>query len=114
MEEVFALGLSYGLKDREILPETIQLRQKFMDTECSVYSRKGKYIEVDIIAEDGKLIVFEVKATAVGTDVDTFSDKVKLIQHQNPDKQVEGILISPGATDEIKEWCAEYNIELLD
>ena len=114
LEELFALGLSYGLKNREILPETIQLQQEFMDKDCLVYSKKWKSIEVDIIAENGKLTIFEVKATAVETDIDTFAKKVELIQRQNPDKQVQGILISPGAKDKIKECCAEYEIELID
>ncbi|OAD21203.1 protein containing DUF1626 [Candidatus Thiomargarita nelsonii] len=114
LEQLFALGLSYGLKNREVLPETIQLRQQFEDTEGLIYLRKGKFIEVDIIAENGQLTVFEVKASAVGTDVAQFARKVKLLQLQNPDKQVQGIFISPGARDEVKQCCAEYEIELLD
>ncbi|OAD23173.1 protein containing DUF1626 [Candidatus Thiomargarita nelsonii] len=114
LEQLFALGLSYGLKNRDVLPETIQLRQQFEDTEGLVYLRKGKFIEVDIIAENGQLTVFEVKASAVGTDVDQFVRKVKLIQLQNPDKQVQGIFISPGAKEEVKQCCTEYEIELLD
>ncbi|TGO02423.1 hypothetical protein PN36_25505 [Candidatus Thiomargarita nelsonii] len=114
LEQLFALGLSYGLKNREVLPETIQLRQQFEDTEGLVYLRKGKFIEVDIIAKNGQLTVFEVKASAVETDVAQFARKVKLVELQNSDKQVQGIFISPGARDEVKQCCAEYEIELLD
>ncbi|RKZ78376.1 MAG: hypothetical protein DRR19_26515, partial [Candidatus Parabeggiatoa sp. nov. 1] len=90
LEELFALGLSYGLKTPDIKPETIQLRQLFVDTEGSIL-RKGKYVEIDLIAENGKFTVFEVKTTAVTTDVSTFARKVQLVQRQNPDKQVEGV-----------------------
>jgi hypothetical protein len=114
LEQLFALGLSYGLKNRDILPETIQLRQQFEDTEGLVYLRKGKFIEVDIIAENGKLTVFEVKSSAVAMDVDQFARKIKLIQLQNSDKQIQGIFISPGAKEEVKQCCMEYEIELLD
>jgi len=114
LEQLFALGLSYGLKDRDILPETIQLRQQFVDTDGLIYLRKGKYIEIDLIAENGKLTVFEVKASAVETDVAIFARKVKLIQLQNPDKSVHGIFISPGASDDVKQCCTEYDLELLD
>jgi len=114
LEQLFALGLSYGLKNRDVLPETIQLRQQFEDTEGLIYLRKGKFLEVDIIAENSQFTVFEVKASAVGTDVAQFARKVKLVQLQNPDKQVQGIFISPGARDEVKQCCAEYEIELLD
>ncbi len=114
LEQLFALGLNYALKNRDIKPESIQLRQQFIDVEGLVYLKKGKYIEVDIIAENGKFTVFEVKASAVAADVDIFARKVELIQRQNSDKQVLGIFISPGAKDEVKECCKEYNVELLD
>ncbi|MDM8562772.1 TMEM43 family protein [Candidatus Marithioploca araucensis] len=114
LEEVFATVLSYGLKNPDIKPESIQLRQQFIDTEGLVFPKKGKFIEVDIIAENGKMTVFEVKATATIDDVDIFSMKVKLIQLQNPDKQVHGIIISPWASEEVKQCCTEYDLELLD
>jgi len=114
LEEVFASVLSYGLNHPDIKPESIQLRQKFMDTEGLVYLKKGKHIEVDIIAENGKLTVFEVKATTTTGNVDEFARKVKLIELQNPDKKVCGIIISPWASEEVKQCCAEYDLELLD
>jgi hypothetical protein len=114
LEEVFASALSYGLKNPDIKPESIQLRQKFVDTEGIVFLRKGKHIEVDIIAENGKLTVFEVKATPTIGDVDIFAMKVKLIQLQNPDQQVHGIIISPWANEEVKQCCTEYDLALLD
>ncbi len=114
LKQLFAHDLNHCLKNREVKPETIQLRQKFLDTECLIYLKKGRYIEADIIAEDGKLTVFEVKTSAVGTDVATLARKVKLIQIQNPDKQVQGIFISLGAKDEVKQCCQEYDLELID
>jgi len=114
LEEVFASVLSYGLNNPDIKPESIQLRQKFVDTEGLVYLRKGKYIEVDIIAENSKFTVFEVKATVTIGNVDEFARKVKLIQLQNPNKKVRGIIISPWASEEVKQCCAEYGLELLD
>jgi hypothetical protein len=110
LEEVFATVLSYGLKNPDIKPESIQLRQQFIDTEGLVFPKKGKFIEVDIIAENGKMTVFEVKATATIDDVEIFFMKVKLIQLQNPDKQVHGIIISPWASEEVKQCCTEYDI----
>jgi hypothetical protein len=112
-EQLFALGLRYGLKRSDIKPETIQLRCQFMDEEGIVFPKKGKFIEVDIMAEDGKLSVFEVKITAVDTDVMTFARKVQLIQHQTPDKQVSGIFISPEASEAVKQCCAEYDLTFV-
>jgi len=114
LEEVFAHVLSYGLKNPDLKPESIQLRQQFVDTEGLVYLRKGKFIEVDIIIENGKFTVFEVKATVTVGNVDEFARKVKLIELQNPDKQVRGIIISPWADEEVKQCCIEYDLELLD
>ena len=112
-EQLFALGLSYGLKRTDIKPQTIQLRQMFMDDDGIVFPKKGKYIEVDILAENGQLSVFEVKITAVETDVVTFARKVQLVQHQNPEKPVSGIFISPNAGEEIKQCCAEYDLAFI-
>jgi len=112
-EQLFALGLRYGLKRSDIKPETIQLRCQFVDTEGIVFPKKGKFIEVDIMAEDGKLSVFEVKTTAVDTDVMTFARKVQLIQHQTPDKQVSGIFISPEASEAVKQCCTEYDLTFV-
>jgi len=82
----------------------------FEDKEGIVYPNKGKYIEVDILAENGNFAVFEVKITAIDTDVVTFARKIQLIQHQVPDKQVSGIFIAPNAGEEIAQCCNEYNL----
>jgi len=112
-KELFALGLSYGLKRSDIKPEMVQLGQRFMDEECIIFLKKGKYIEVDILAEDGKLEVFEIKTRAIETDVITLVRKVQLIQHQNRNKQVSGIFISPGASDLIRQCCVEYDLTFV-
>ena len=51
-EDIFAAGLSYGLKDHDITPDKIQLRQKLVDTDGLVF-KVGYKTEVDIVAEDG-------------------------------------------------------------
>jgi len=112
-EQLFALGLNYGLKRSDIKPESIQLRQIFMDEEGIVFPKKGKFIEVDILGENGKFSVFEVKTTAIDTDVVTFARKVQLIQHQMPDKPVSGIFISPNASEEIEQCCVEYDLMFI-
>ena len=50
-EDIFAAGLSYGLKDHDITPDKIQLRQKLVDTDGLVF-KVGYKTEVDIVAED--------------------------------------------------------------
>jgi hypothetical protein len=112
-EQLFALGLNYGLKRSDIKPESIQLRQIFMDEEGIVFPKKGKFIEVDILGENGNFSVFEVKTTAIDTDVVTFARKVQLIQHQMPDKPVSGIFISPNASEEIEQCCVEYDLMFI-
>ncbi|RKZ88203.1 MAG: hypothetical protein DRR19_12795 [Candidatus Parabeggiatoa sp. nov. 1] len=114
LEEVFASALSYGLNNPDIKPETIRLRQEFRDTEGVVFLRKGKFVEIDLIAEANKLTVFFVAAFAEIAAVEMLARKVKLVELQNPDKKVQGIFISPGAGEEIKQCCTEYGLELLD
>jgi hypothetical protein len=113
LEDLFAIALRYGLKNPNIKPESIRLRQELMDVEGLVF-RKYYGTEIDLIAEDGKLTVFEMKATANIDDVDLFAMKIELVRLQNPDKQVQGILVSPGAGERIKKRCMEFRLELLD
>ncbi len=113
LEDLFAIALQYGLKNPNIKPETIQLRQELMDIEGLIF-RKNDGTEIDLIAENGKLTVFEVKATANIDDVDLFGMKIELVRLQNQDKEVQGILVSPGAGERIKKRCMEFRLELLD
>jgi len=113
LEQTFALGLSYGLKDRDIKPETIQLRQLFVDSEGVVFFKKGKLIEVDLIAENHKLTVFEVKSSPEEADVEHFAKKIKVVQLAHPEKQVQGIFISPGASEAVEQHCQEWGIQFL-
>ena len=113
LEDLFAIALRYGLKNPNIKPESIRLRQELMDVEGQVF-RKYYGTEIDLIAEDGKLTVFELKATASIDDVDLFGMKIELVRLQNPDKQVQGIFVSPGAGERIKKRCMEFGLEFLD
>jgi len=43
-----------------------------------------------------------------------FSWKVELLQLQNPDQKVKGILISWGAGPKVRRRCERYGVTLLD
>lgn len=113
LEDMFAVMLRYGLKNQDIRPENIRLRQRLVDTEGHVF-KAGFETEVDLIAEDGRLTVFEVKATAKPGDVDFLALKAELVAAQNPDKSVDGVFISLAAPPEVRQRCADYGLELLD
>jgi hypothetical protein len=113
MEDLVAVALSYGLKHPDIKPEHIRLRQKLVDTEGRVF-KPGFVTEVDLIAEDSQLTVFEVKTTAKTGDVDVFALKVELVAAQNPDEQVRGVFIMLGAGADVRQRCAHYGLELVD
>jgi len=112
LEDMFAAGLRYGLKDEDITPETIQLRQPLIDEDGLVF-KKGYVTEVDVVAQNGKLIVFEVKATAKLSEVDFFAWKVQLVAAQHPTLQVRGVFICLGARPEVKQRCLENGLDLL-
>ena len=115
LEDVVAAAMRYGLENPDISPESIRLRQNLVDTEGLVFKR-GFKTEVDLIALEDKLMVFkvfEVKATAKVGDVGFFALKVELIAHQNPDKEVQGILITLGASQEVRDSCAEHGLLLV-
>jgi CYTH domain-containing protein len=75
--------------------------------------KKGYVTEVDVVAQNGKLIVFEVKATAKPSEVDLFTWKVQLVTAQHPTLQVRGVFICLGALPEVKQRCLENALELL-
>jgi hypothetical protein len=110
LEDMFAAALQYGLKNPELTAEKIRLRQRLVDTEGRVFPA-GFKTEVDLIAEDGKLTVFEVKSTTRESDVDFFALKVELVAAHNPDKQVHGVFICLAAPEGIRRRCAEHNLE---
>ncbi|EDN65704.1 hypothetical protein BGP_1375 [Beggiatoa sp. PS] len=110
LEQIFAEGLRYGLKNPDIKAESIQLRQIL---EKELLGRLFS-AEVDLIVENHKITVFEIKATARPGDVSVFSLKVDLAKELNPDKQVRGTFISMGASEEVKKRCIECGIELVD
>jgi hypothetical protein len=113
LEEIAAIGLSYGLRNPDIKPENIRLRQKLVDRAGLVYALPME-TEVDIIAQNGRLIAFEVKSTGRGDEVTTFAFKVKLLALQNPDKEVQGIFVALAPTAEVRAQCERYGIELLE
>jgi len=114
LEDLFAIALRYGLKNPDIKPETILLRQELVDVNGEIFLRKGYGTEVDLIAENGQLTVFEVKAHGEMDDVDWFVMKVELLRRQQPTQPVRGVFISPGAGEKMKQRCIEFGVELLD
>ena len=92
LEDAVAAGLRYGLKQPELKAENIRLRQRLVDKEGLVF-KAGFATEVDLIVENGRIALFEVKSNAKESDVDIFALKVELLAAHNPGKDVKGILI---------------------
>jgi archaellum component FlaC len=112
IEEVVAGALRLGLSRSDIEPSSVRMRQKIKDTDGLVL-RPGSEREVDLIAQNSELLVFEVKSNPKLEDVDNFADKVRLIELQNPDKEVKGILIVLGAEQDLRRHCSSQNIMLI-
>jgi hypothetical protein len=112
LEDVVAGAFCYGLKRQDILPEQVKLRQKIVDEQGVVF-RAGKQREYDLIAVGEEIIVFEVKSTAKHDDIDDLSDKVKLIKHLNPGKEVLGVLVMLGAESYHRQLCSERGLTLI-
>jgi hypothetical protein len=112
LEELFALALGYGLDHPDLKPESIRLRQELIDME-GVAFKKGYITEVDLIAENNQLTVFEIKATAKVSDVDFFALKVEVVQAQNLNQVVQGIFISMGANERVRQRCVQRGLKLL-
>jgi hypothetical protein len=112
LENIVAGALRLGLQRPDIAPEHIKLRQKIVDPEGLVF-KAGKQKEVDIVVQNGELLVFEVKSAPDADDVDEFADKVALVRLQNPDKQVSGVFVAVGVQDDVKQRCFERSLRLI-
>ncbi len=112
LEDVVAAALRLGLQNPNIRAEHVRLRQEIVDTDGVIF-RAGRRKEVDIIATDGELLVFEVKSAPKVGEVEYFADKVELVRLQNPDKQVRGILVALGVGEEIRRACRAHGLMLL-
>ena len=112
-EDLVAAALRFGLKTDDIDPENILLRQTITDPDGLVRDRHYRS-EVDIIARNGSMTVFEVKTRRVRPgDVSDFALKVKLLGLQNPGTPVKGLLIVPRAGQQVRDECELYGIELV-
>jgi hypothetical protein len=112
LEDIVAGALRLGLSRPDVDPQNVRLRQKISDPTGLVY-KPGKQKEVDLVVQDGELLVFEVKSAADVDDVDDFADKVELVRLQNPDKLVTGVLVALGAEAEIRQHCARRQVQLI-
>jgi hypothetical protein len=112
LERIVAGALQLGLRRPDIQPEHILLRQKISDPEGLVF-KAGKQKEVDIVAMNGELLVFEVKSAPKPDDVDDFADKVELVRLHNPEKNVQGVFVAVGSEDRIRQICRQRKLLLI-
>ncbi len=111
LEDVVASALRIGLKRPDVRADMIKLRQKIVDREGIVY-KPGQQKEVDLVASNGEYLVFEVKSAAKPGDVDDFAEKVTLLRHIHPEKQVRGVFITLAPEADVQQRCRELGIEL--
>lgn len=113
LENMVAGALRFGLKRQDVSADNVRLRQKLVDGE-GIVGPAGRTYEVDILIDNSSLLVFEVKSAACKVEeVDRFADKVELVRRQQPDKEVEGALISLEPAQTVKARCAEWGIQIL-
>jgi len=112
-EDLVAAALRYGLQEDDIDADTIRLRQPLSDPTGLVF-QGGYKSEIDIIAQNGHITIFEVKTTYVKPgEVAIFAFKRDLFGLQNPGIEVKGLLIVSGANERTQQECDEYDIQLL-
>lgn len=112
LEELVAAAFRYKLQNPDIIAENVYLRRKLVDHQGTVFAKDFE-TEVDIIAENGDLLVFEVNSTGRASDVGIFALQVNLLRKQNPQKRVRGLFIVPLPTPEVSEQCERYGLQLL-
>ncbi len=113
LEDLVAGALRAALRRSDIKPEQLRLRQPVVDEEGLVGLPGKRRFEIDILAENGQLTVFEIKSFCDWDDVNTLDDRVTLIRALNPDRKVEGVMIALGVDYRVQERCAELGITLV-
>ena len=104
--------LRYKLQNPDIVAENVYPQRKLVDYQGTCFAKDFE-TDVDFIAEDGNLLVFEVNSTVRASDVGIFALQVNLVREQNPQKRVRGLFISPLPTPEVREQCERYGLQLL-
>ncbi|MFQ5616025.1 MAG: hypothetical protein ACE5GO_06160 [Anaerolineales bacterium] len=113
MEDMVAKALRYGLKNPDIKPENIRLRQKLRGTKNDGMLSRAE-AEIDLILENGRMVIVEVKTYADTGDAVKLDILVRLLRNQNPDKHVEGMLICLSAEEGLRQYCERNGIILVD
>jgi len=113
LEDMAAGTLRLALKRKDIVPESIKLRQKIKDVD-GIIGPKGRGYEVDILAEGNSLLVFEVKSYCDLEMAERFADKVMLMKHLYPDKTTNAALIVLEPAPEILEYCRHHHIAVVN
>jgi hypothetical protein len=112
LESMFAAALRYGLNNPNITADQIQLQQPLIDHDGQVFP-KNFVTQINVITENHRRTVFEVRTTAKVDNIYLLWMKVKLVTLQNPDKPVHGVFICLGASEEVQQHGAEYGLEMI-
>ncbi|MEW5766814.1 MAG: hypothetical protein AB1797_04195 [bacterium] len=112
LEDVIAGTLRVALNRRDIRPENIIMRKKFLDDEGKI-GPVGRDYEIDIYAHNSESIIFEVKSYAEPEDVVRFNDKAELVKEKLNLPSPSKILITLQKGREMVELCRRLGVELV-
>jgi hypothetical protein len=111
LENAMAGMLRVALKNPDVREDRIQLRQKLID-HAGIMGVRGKAFEFDILAQDGEVIVFEVKSNSDVEMVEYFAQKRPIVENAFPDKTVKMIFITLNPDEAIAEVCERESVIL--
>ena len=112
LEDVVAGTMRLVLGRDDISSENVRLRQPLEDVE-GVIGPAGRRYEIDILADNSTLLMFEVKSVCEVEDVDRFGDKVALMRTLHPEKTVDGAIVTMAPLNEVEARCVEWGIALV-
>ena len=112
LEDVVAGTMRLVLGRDDILSENVRLRQPLEDVN-GLIGPAGRRYEVDILADNSTLLMFEVKSVCEVEDVDRFADKVALMRTLHPDKTVDGAIVTMAPLNKVEVRCVEWGIALV-
>lgn len=110
--EVLLATLRYALRRPDLTVAQIKYEQEFVHQDGSVFPGELP-VWVDFLADEQEYIVFDVKWVCKPDVIGLLAMKGKFLSTQRQDKPVRTILFAVSPTEEMRQACERFHVELL-
>jgi len=112
LENAVAGTLRVALDLRDVKPEDIELRRKFVDEQGRI-GPAGRSYEFDLWIDDGRTTIFEIKSTPEEDDVLRFNDKAEMARQALGLESIDKVLVTLEKPQGLQALCQSLGIQLV-